>query len=399
MENVHRNFTGNCILSIEYATENSTHIDNFFCNGVNLWRDVFTQEQLDMLIDRKVGERFLLENSFQHSAYDTALRKRLARRHWAPPKGMGRRPEPRKGRWYPKGFLHNTGGVYAQMTEPMRIVEANDQWITADLNHPLAGCDLDIYIKIAEASTAGKERGGRCSDWINESLDEGPGMQLFPREGEVDFHDGDAMDRLSQSDDSLFYGQPRLVDHIDAQAREHLFELGTSIITREMRVLDLMSSMQSHMVACRKLTGLGMNEEELRANPALTDYLVHDVNLQPRLPFADSSYDAVCCHLSFEYLLHPSAVLAECARVLEENGVLLISFSNRCFPEKVTRIWQKLHEFERMGYVMKYVHEHFTDIKTFSYRNWPRPYDDPHFSKIQISDPLYIVSAKKRMSD
>ena len=398
MVKVDQYFSGNCILSIEYSTEHSDHLDNFYCNGVNVWRDVFTQKQLDTLTGRELRERFLLEDKLLHASYDTTLQKRLARRHWAPPKKLESPPEPRRGRWYPKGFLQGVGGVYPQMTDPMRILEANDEWLTADLNHPLAGYELRIHLQIAEASTGRKERGGRCHDWISEALDNGPGTQLFLKEGEVDFHEVDGMDRQSQSDDTLFYEQPRLVDHIDAQAKEHLYQLGKSIITTDMRVLDLMSSMQSHLPPCRQLTGLGMNAEEMRANAALTDYLVHDLNNQPQLPFADSCYEAICCHLSFEYLLHPSAVLAECARVLTKNGVLFISFSNRWFPEKVTRIWQMLHEFERLGYVMKHVHEHFTDIKTFTYRNWPRPHDDPYFLKLQTSDPLYVVTAGKRVT-
>ncbi|MDJ0624054.1 MAG: methyltransferase domain-containing protein [Desulfocapsaceae bacterium] len=396
MVTVQRDFTGNCLLSIEYATENSAHIDNFYCPGVNLWRDVFTQNQLDILIGREVGEKFLLEDEYQLCPYDPTLRKHLMHRNWAPPKGLVPRPEPRQGRWYPKGYLTNVAGVFPQTTEPMRLVDVNDEWITADLNHPLAGRDLRIYLQIVEMSPGRKERGERCSDWISEASENGPGMQLFPEEGEIDFAESGAMERLSQSDDTYFYKQPRLVDHVDAQAREHLYQFCSSIIAKEMRVLDLMSSVQSHLPPCRKLTGLGMNEAELQANPSLTDYLVHDLNLQPQLPYHESSYDAVCCHLSFEYLLYPSIVLAECARVLKENGVLLISFSNRWFPEKVTKIWQMLHDFERLGYVMKHVSEYYTDIRTFSYRNWPRPYNDPHFFKVQTSDPLYIVTGINR---
>lgn len=395
-DSVQQDFTGNCLLSIEYATRDSAHVDNFYCTGVNLWRDVFTQNQLDTLIGRKVGEKFLLEGKYRHCGYNPTLNKQLARRHWTPPRGLVPLAEPRQGRWYPKGYLKNVAGVFPQTTEPMRIVDVNAEWIKADFNHPLAGCDLRIYMQIVEVSSGRKERGGRCSDWLTEASGNGPGMQLLPEKVEVDFEEVGALDRLVQSDDTYFYKQPRLVDHIDAQAREHLYQLGTSIITKEMHVLDLMSSIQSHLPPCRKLTGLGMNELELQANPSLTDYLVHDLNHHPHLPFQDSSYDAVCCHLSFEYLLHPSTVMKECARVLKEKGILLISFSNRWFPEKVTKIWQMLHEFERMGYVMQHLFEHFNNIKTFSYRNWPRPFDDPHFFKIQTSDPLYVVTGNNR---
>ena len=35
------------------------------------------------------------------------------------------------------------------------------------------------------------------------------------------------------------------------------------------------------------VSGLGMNEEELRNNPVLTDFKVRNLNTQPELPYAD----------------------------------------------------------------------------------------------------------------
>ena len=37
--------------------------------------------------------------------------------------------------------------------------------------------------------------------------------------------------------------------------------------------------------------GLGMNEDELRRNPVLTDFVVHDLNVDPTLPYNDNSFD------------------------------------------------------------------------------------------------------------
>lgn len=157
-----------------------------------------------------------------------------------------------------------------------------------------------------------------------------------------------------------------------------------------------MSSVQSHVPEGAVVTGLGMNAEEMRQNPSLGQYLVHDLNDRPVLPFTDGSFDVVCCHLSYEYLLSPEEVMTEVARVLRPAGRVVISFSNRWFPQKVTRIWLQLHDFERLSYVLHALQAEFTDFSTTTFRNWPRPKDDPHSFELRLSDPLYVVTGRKR---
>ena len=68
-------------------------------------------------------------------------------------------------------------------------------------------------------------------------------------------------------------------------------------------VLDLMSSWVSHLrTPPRSLTVLGLNAVELAANPMATARVVHDLNADPRLPFADASFDAVVNCVSVDYL-------------------------------------------------------------------------------------------------
>ena len=80
-----------------------------------------------------------------------------------------------------------------------------------------------------------------------------------------------------------------------------------------------MSGWQSHLPVTKRfdrVTGLGLNEEELGKNTQLTDYLVKDLNGDPGLQFADNAFDAVVCSLSVEYLIAPVDVFSEAARVL-----------------------------------------------------------------------------------
>ena len=144
--------------------------------------------------------------------------------------------------------------------------------------------------------------------------------------------------RTSRPDDG-FYGPDRFVTHIDDRAiaavgalYEHLGVSG--------RVLDLMSSWVSHFrTPPTELSVLGMNERELAANEAATSRLVHDLNADPRLPFADSRFDAATCCVSIDYLTRPIEVFREVRRVLVDGGLFVCTFSNRCFPTKAIHGW------------------------------------------------------------
>jgi len=80
-----------------------------------------------------------------------------------------------------------------------------------------------------------------------------------------------------------------------------------------------------------------MNEEELRCNPVLDDYVVHDLNLDPSIPHLDNSFDAVTISFGFQYLVHPEDVMREVGRVLRPGGKVFVSFSEDCYESKATR--------------------------------------------------------------
>lgn len=51
-----------------------------------------------------------------------------------------------------------------------------------------------------------------------------------------------------------------------------------------------------------------MNEEELKANKEASEYVVHDLNLEPDLPFPDNSFDIITNAVSVDYLNKPLEV-------------------------------------------------------------------------------------------
>ena len=91
--------------------------------------------------------------------------------------------------------------------------------------------------------------------------------------------------RIDETDDELFYSQPRLVVHIDEGAIKKVGEIYARLLPQSGAILDLMSSWRSHLPEKTRpvrLVGLGMNRPEMEDNPALTQVAVHDLNRDPR---------------------------------------------------------------------------------------------------------------------
>jgi len=196
--------------------------------------------------------------------------------------------------------------------------------------------------------------------------------------------------RMDESDDSLFYQQPRLVVHIDDQAIAAIGEIFREVIPPNSVILDLMSSYRSHWPNGHpkaRMVGLGLNAVEMQHNPDLDEYVVHDVNKSPRLPFEDSTFDAVAITVSIQYLIRPIEVFRDVQRILKPSGLFLVIFSNRMFFTKAVRMWTVSDDEYRMSLVASYFHYAggYEDIEGM-YRNPQRSY---------LEDPVYVVMARK----
>jgi SAM-dependent methyltransferase len=165
-------------------------------------------------------------------------------------------------------------------------------------------------------------------------------------------------DRLDESEDSRFYAFPRFVQHIDDATVAALTAAYRELLRPGSDVLDLMSSWVSHLppdVAFGRVAGLGLNAEELAANPRLTDRVVSDLNASAALPWPDGSFDALLCAVSVQYLTRPVAVFAEGLRVLRPGGRALVALSHRCFPTKAVRAFHVIAPAERGRLVSEYL--------------------------------------------
>ncbi len=164
--------------------------------------------------------------------------------------------------------------------------------------------------------------------------------------------------RLDESEDSIFYKEPRFVQHIDQNTIDALTNFFEEFIPTEANVLDLMSSWVSHLPKennYSKISILGMNVLELQANPQATETKVHDLNQEPCLPYPDSSFDTALITVSIQYLIKPIEVLCSLRRVLTDSGTICIALSHRLFPTKAIYAFHKLTPNERVALVMQYL--------------------------------------------
>jgi len=199
----------------------------------------------------------------------------------------------------------------------------------------------------------------------------------------VDFPPG-FFDRADPSPDPAFYRPLRLVTHIDDGAIAAVGALYDELQI-DGDVLDLMSSWVSHFnQKPRRLTVLGMNDDELAANPQAQARVVHDLNADPALPFPDDSFDAAVCCVSVDYLVRPLEVFADVARVVRPGGTFVCTFSNRCFPTKAIRGWLYASDAEHGEIVAEYFRRSGGFDEPVIQRRTP----DGH-----LGDPLWAVRA------
>jgi SAM-dependent methyltransferase len=194
-------------------------------------------------------------------------------------------------------------------------------------------------------------------------------------------------ERADPSADVHFYSWARLVYHIDDHAVRLVGDFYEELGIRG-EVLDLMASWVSHFRRTpAHLTALGMNADELEANRAAAARVIHDLNEQPRLPFAEGSFDAAVCCVSVDYLVRPVEVFADVARVLRPGSPFVCSFSNRCFPTKAIRGWLYSSDEQHCEIVERYF-----DLAG----QWNQPARNRLTPVNHRGDPLFAVWAYRR---
>ena len=384
--------------SLGWQSEHARHTDQLVATRLNLWRDMLPFELEPDLMGKPVDH--VATHSYAPGElivpYQADLCFNLSQRAFHRELRRHIRVEPRRGRFYPRACIAGSRGIFREETLPFRVCTTSDDMICCDLNNPLALKSLDLQARILDIWAAREERGGCCNDIAEMVTINGPGMQARWRGQATDFWHDRPFARLADEPDAAFYAMPRMVSHVDRTASAQIAAIYKRLVPRNARTLDLMASWDSHLPADHHLgevVGLGLNEEELAANPLFGAHRVHDLNTDPHLPYDDGEFDAVICSLSVEYLVRPFDIFAEVARVLRPGGRFVVTFSYRWFPPKVIRAWERAHEFERPGLVLEYfLHDGlFCELETWSIRGLPRPADDKYADRQSQSDPVYAV--------
>ncbi len=319
---------------------------------------------------------------------DPQALKQIQAQQFSPPAQLNLSPQ--LGRFYPKSFAAAALGTHRRDYSPCRLIAMDKLW-SFDCNHPLAGKALTLTFKRITLDQPLKSDKG----FVEQLLENGPGMQAAYPQINTGFY-AQYPFCCQQEDDAAFYQNPRMVAHLDQVARAQIESIYSRHLDQGMNVLDLMSSCMSHLpqnIDC-EVVGLGMNAEELSANPRLSSYQVQDLNQNPRLPFADNHFDLLLCSASIEYLRDPIAVFKELARVAKPQARFITTFSDRWFSGKEIRIWSEMHPFERLGMVLDFYRQSdcFQPLETETVRGLARPLDDKYIKQRPHADPVFMIS-------
>ena len=201
--------------------------------------------------------------------------------------------------------------------------------------------------------------------------------------------------KLDESNDEDFYSNPKFVYHLDANFRNYLSSVYKNEIKDNSTILDLMSSWDSYLPLenkYKKVIGHGLNRDELEKNKILDSFWNQNFNLNQKIPLDNCSIDYCLMVAAFQYLQYPEALIRDIARILSNEGKIIISFSNRAFWHKAPNIWTTSTEEERLKYVRKVlISNGFEEPRII------RKFNDISFNFLPFlkSDPFYCLIATK----
>ena len=201
--------------------------------------------------------------------------------------------------------------------------------------------------------------------------------------------------KLDESNDEIFYSDPKFVYHLDANFRNYLSSIYKSEIKDYSTVVDLMSSWDSYLPSekkYKKIIGHGLNRAELEKNKSLNSFWIQNFNLKQEITLDNGSTDYCLMVAAWQYLQYPENITKEIARILNDEGKIIISFSNRAFWHKAPNIWTTSNEEERLSYVRKVlITNGFKEpriIKKFNNESF-------NFLPFLKNDPFYCLIASK----
>ncbi len=201
--------------------------------------------------------------------------------------------------------------------------------------------------------------------------------------------------KLDESNDEIFYSDPKFVYHLDSNFRQYLSYVYNKEISDHSTVLDLMSSWDSYLPKkkkYKKVIGHGLNKQELEKNKIFDSYWIQNFNLNQDIPLDSGSVDYCLIVAAWQYLQYPENLTKEILRILSNQGKIMIAFSNRAFWHKAPNIWTTSTEDERIKYVRKVlITNGFNEPKII------KKFNEPSLNIFSFlnKDPFYCLIATK----
>jgi hypothetical protein len=302
------------------------HRDRHFFPRINFWRDIFPGETAASLPAMQEGEARVEEfgAGVLVPPHNDQLRVTVRQAQVNQQFQENGPTELRPGRFYPRGMIA-TPETFPEETRPCRCIGRKGNLLQIDLNHPLAAYPITLGAKVVKSLDPVVERGGVCHDIAYTITDDGRGVQACLHHLNTDFFHGVPFARDDDGDDAAFYSTPRVAEHIDAATSQAIAKIYDRFLRPGMQVLDLMSSSHSHLPEQPeglRVSGLGLNRDEMKQNGRLSKVMIHDLNHDKSLPFDDGAFEAALCSVSVEYLTEPIRIFQEVSRVLRPGAPL-----------------------------------------------------------------------------
>ena len=201
--------------------------------------------------------------------------------------------------------------------------------------------------------------------------------------------------KIDESNDEDFYSDPKFVYHLDANFRNYLSSVYKNEIKDHSTVLDLMSSWDSYLPSekiYKKVIGHGLNKDELERNKTLNTFWIQNFNVSQKIPLESETVDFCLMVAAWQYLQYPEKLTKEIVRILNKEGKIIVSFSNRAFWHKAPNIWTSSTEEQRLKYVRKVlIANGFQEPKVI------KKFNNQSFSLFPFfkNDPFYCLIATK----
>ncbi len=161
--------------------------------------------------------------------------------------------------------------------------------------------------------------------------------------------------RLDERPDALFYRRPRSASHLDEAAMRFVRATNDELLPAGGRILDLMAGARSHLGdRYGDVVGLGLNADELHANPRVGSPVLFDLNRRAELPFEAASFDGAVCTVSVQYMTRPLDTFASLARALRPGARFIVAISTRMFEEKAVLAWRASDDAAHLRLVRTY---------------------------------------------